>query len=71
MNTTPRGCIHIWNLDTGAIPRGWQLCDGSAGTPDLRYAPKYDFPFDLDQLSPDDKEKVLKWVYIMNMVAEE
>lgn len=32
----PSGCILIWSGAADAIPTGWQLCDGSNGTPDLR-----------------------------------
>lgn len=32
----PRGGILMWSGSASAIPKGWALCDGSAGTPDLR-----------------------------------
>jgi len=32
----PAGVILMWGGATISIPRGWQLCDGSNGTPDLR-----------------------------------
>jgi hypothetical protein len=32
----PRGMIMMWNSTSATIPVGWQLCDGSNGTPDLR-----------------------------------
>ena len=32
----PRGVIWMWNSSATTIPTGWQLCDGSNGTPDLR-----------------------------------
>jgi hypothetical protein len=32
----PRGVIWMWNSSAATIPVGWQLCDGSNGTPDLR-----------------------------------
>jgi len=28
--------ISIWSGSAAAVPAGWHLCDGSAGTPDLR-----------------------------------
>jgi len=28
--------IAMWSGPTTAVPAGWQLCDGSGGTPDLR-----------------------------------
>ncbi len=28
--------IIMWNDSIGSIPEGWQFCDGSNGTPDLR-----------------------------------
>lgn len=30
------GMIVLWSGDVGEIPAGWQLCDGTNGTPDLR-----------------------------------
>lgn len=33
---TPIGCILQWSGSVGTIPGGWQLCDGTNGTPDLR-----------------------------------
>jgi hypothetical protein len=32
----PAGTIAMWSGLIAAIPDGWKLCDGSAGTPDLR-----------------------------------
>lgn len=32
----PKGGITIWCGDETTIPHGWQLCDGTNGTPDLR-----------------------------------
>ena len=32
----PTGVIWIWSGSSGSIPTGWHICDGSAGTPDLR-----------------------------------
>ena len=32
----PAGVILMWGGSTIGIPAGWQLCDGSNGTPDLR-----------------------------------
>lgn len=32
----PVGMIMMWYGSTGSIPAGWQLCDGTNGTPDLR-----------------------------------
>lgn len=32
----PTGCIIMWSGAVSAIPAGWHLCDGTAGTPDLR-----------------------------------
>lgn len=32
----PRGMIMMWNSSAATIPSGFQLCDGSNGTPDLR-----------------------------------
>lgn len=32
----PLGSIAIWSGSTGSIPTGWQLCNGTNGTPDLR-----------------------------------
>lgn len=32
----PIGCILLWSGSTSNIPSGWHLCDGQAGTPDLR-----------------------------------
>ena len=34
LNLLPRGCIIAWNGNTP--PKGWALCDGANGTPDLR-----------------------------------
>ncbi|KKN02818.1 hypothetical protein LCGC14_1113860 [marine sediment metagenome] len=30
------GVIALWFGSIGSIPTGWTLCDGTAGTPDLR-----------------------------------
>ena len=32
----PAGMIMMWGGSVGSIPTGWQLCNGSNGTPDLR-----------------------------------
>jgi microcystin-dependent protein len=32
----PTGIIVMWNSTAASIPLGWQLCNGSNGTPDLR-----------------------------------
>ena len=32
----PRGMIMMWNSTAATIPTGWQLCNGTNGTPDLR-----------------------------------
>lgn len=32
----PAGVIAIWSGSIATIPVGWILCDGTAGTPDLR-----------------------------------
>lgn len=32
----PSGAIIMWSGSVNAIPLGWNLCDGSKGTPDLR-----------------------------------
>lgn len=32
----PTGIICLWYGTVGNIPTGWHLCDGTAGTPDLR-----------------------------------
>jgi len=32
----PTGTIVMWSALSGAVPDGWQECDGSNGTPDLR-----------------------------------
>ncbi|WP_461632731.1 hypothetical protein [Labilibaculum euxinus] len=32
----PRGLISMWSGDQASLPRGWNLCDGTNGTPDLR-----------------------------------
>jgi hypothetical protein len=34
--TIPSGCIVIWSGSVGSVPSGWNLCDGTNGTPDLR-----------------------------------
>ena len=35
-NVVPSGIICMWSGESTAIPNGWHLCDGDAGTPDLR-----------------------------------
>lgn len=35
-DSIPYGVIVIWHGNTGSIPDGWHLCDGTNGTPDLR-----------------------------------
>jgi len=35
-NSLPIGSIVIWSGTVASIPTGWQLCDGTNGTPDLR-----------------------------------
>ena len=35
-NSLPIGSIVIWSGAVVSIPGGWQLCDGTNGTPDLR-----------------------------------
>jgi microcystin-dependent protein len=35
-HTVPTGGIIMWSGAVVAIPAGWALCDGTAGTPDLR-----------------------------------
>lgn len=35
-NIFPRGMIIIWHPTTSNIPKGWAICDGKNGTPDLR-----------------------------------
>jgi len=32
----PIGFIALWSGSIASIPAGWQLCDGTGGTPDLR-----------------------------------
>ena len=32
----PRGIISLWYGSIANIPAGWQICDGTNGTPDLR-----------------------------------
>ncbi len=32
----PSGFIAMWHGSIASIPSGWQLCDGTNGTPDLR-----------------------------------
>lgn len=36
MYFVPRGLIIMWSGTPAQIPAGWQFCDGSNGTPDLR-----------------------------------
>ena len=35
-SSTPAGIIVMWNSTAASIPAGWQLCNGTNGTPDLR-----------------------------------
>lgn len=35
-SVVPRGGIILWSGSIASIPTGWQLCDGTNGTPDLR-----------------------------------
>lgn len=35
-STVPTGVIVLWSGAANAIPAGWQLCDGTNSTPDLR-----------------------------------
>lgn len=35
-SSLPAGAIIIWSGSIASIPDGWQLCDGTNGTPDLR-----------------------------------
>ena len=35
-SAVPAGCILLWSGSIGSIPAGWQLCNGTNGTPDLR-----------------------------------
>lgn len=35
-SVAPTGIIVMWNSTAATIPTGWQLCNGSNGTPDLR-----------------------------------
>ena len=35
-NDLPKGTILSWYANTGSVPNGWAICDGSNGTPDLR-----------------------------------
>ena len=52
------GMITLWYGSSNAVPKGWHICDGTAGTPDLRdkfiiaAGGKYDF------LSTGGEEKV-------------
>lgn len=34
-NALPSGTIVLWSGDSNNIPKGWQLCDGTNGTPNL------------------------------------
>ncbi|CAF1332399.1 unnamed protein product [Adineta ricciae] len=36
LNNIPSGGIILWNGTEKAIPLGWEICDGTNGTPDLR-----------------------------------
>ena len=31
----PRGLISLWSGNIASVPKGWQFCDGTNGTPDL------------------------------------
>lgn len=35
-NALPKGTMVMFYLDRQAIPRGWQICDGTNNTPDMR-----------------------------------
>jgi len=35
-DSIPQGVIWLWSGTIATIPAGWQLCDGTNGTPDLR-----------------------------------
>jgi hypothetical protein len=35
-SSVPTGCILMWSGSIGTIPAGWQLCDGTGGTPNLQ-----------------------------------
>jgi len=35
-SSEPRGIIKLWYGSIATIPSGWQLCNGTNGTPDLR-----------------------------------
>ncbi len=36
LDLVPAGAIIMWSGAIGSVPTGWQICDGSNGTPDLR-----------------------------------
>jgi len=36
VDTFPIGAIAMWSGSAGDIPEGWQLCDGTNGSPDMR-----------------------------------
>lgn len=36
IGATPKGGIIMWSGSISSIPKGWALCDGTNGTPDLR-----------------------------------
>lgn len=36
LSGVPLGTIVIWSGNASSIPTGWHICDGNAGTPDLR-----------------------------------
>lgn len=36
MSSLPTGIIMIWSGTLGSIPAGWQLCDGTNGSPNLQ-----------------------------------
>jgi microcystin-dependent protein len=38
MESMPVGAVIMWYGSIGAIPSGWQNCDGTGGTPDMRGA---------------------------------
>ena len=36
MYLVPRGGVILWHGSSDAIPKGWAICDGTQGTPDMR-----------------------------------
>lgn len=36
INNVPKGAIMMWNGPLNTIPKGWNICDGTNQTPDLR-----------------------------------